>query len=594
MQISRNEFAALYALKGHSGLTQREIADSTGLSLGTINGVNKALVANGLVEDGRITAKGLSAIRPYRVDNAIIMAAGLSSRFAPISYEKPKGLLTVRGEVLIERQIEQLLAAGINDITLVVGYKKECFFYLEDKYGVQIVINKEYDSRNNNSTLMRVRELLGNTYICSSDDYFVENPFEPYVWKSYYAAEFTEGETREWCMEVGRKDRIERVTIGGTNAWYMIGHAYFDRDFSSRFVEILTSEYDDPRTADKLWEQIYAEHIEEFDMEIRRYSTGTIFEFDSIDELKEFDPLFLDNLDSDIFDNIVNVLGCAKAEIHDVYPLKQGLTNLSCHFATDEGEYVYRHPGAGTEKYIDRATEEQVERLVRDAGLDNTFVYEDPERGWKISRFLPECTHLDPHDEAQLKLAMETARLLHEQDIDIKREFDFFSEGKRFERLLEENGPIGITDYEKMRGDIERLKAFVNDDNAEKCLSHNDFASPNMLMTGDLSMDLIDWEYSGKADYASDYGIFVVACALDEDEALAALDYYFGRKPRPKETRHCFAFVAAAAWYRYVWALQKESQGGSVGDLLYRYYSYAKRYAALALEMYEATQSKPI
>jgi len=29
----------------------------------------------------------------YQVDNAIIMAAGLSSRFAPISYEKPKALI---------------------------------------------------------------------------------------------------------------------------------------------------------------------------------------------------------------------------------------------------------------------------------------------------------------------------------------------------------------------------------------------------------------------------------------------------------------------------------------------------------------------
>ena len=57
----------------------------------------------------------------------------MSSRFAPISYEKPKGLLKVKGEILIERQIEQLLAAGIKDITLVVGYMKEMFFYLEDK-----------------------------------------------------------------------------------------------------------------------------------------------------------------------------------------------------------------------------------------------------------------------------------------------------------------------------------------------------------------------------------------------------------------------------------------------------------------------------
>lgn len=32
----------------------------------------------------------------YIVDNAVIMAAGLSSRFAPLSYEKPKALMTVK------------------------------------------------------------------------------------------------------------------------------------------------------------------------------------------------------------------------------------------------------------------------------------------------------------------------------------------------------------------------------------------------------------------------------------------------------------------------------------------------------------------
>ena len=82
----------------------------------------------------------------------------------------------MRGEILIERQIEQLKAAGINDIVIVVGYKKESFFYLEDKYGVKIVINRVYAERNNNSSLMLVREILGNTYICSSDNYFEENP----------------------------------------------------------------------------------------------------------------------------------------------------------------------------------------------------------------------------------------------------------------------------------------------------------------------------------------------------------------------------------------------------------------------------------
>ena len=48
-----------------------------------------------------------------KVDNAIIMAAGTSSRFAPLSFERPKALIEVRGEILIERQIRQLREAGI-------------------------------------------------------------------------------------------------------------------------------------------------------------------------------------------------------------------------------------------------------------------------------------------------------------------------------------------------------------------------------------------------------------------------------------------------------------------------------------------------
>lgn len=63
--------------------------------------------------------------------NAIIMAAGTSSRFVPLSSEKPKALLEVKGEILIERQIRQLKEAGINDISIVIGYKAERILLLK-------------------------------------------------------------------------------------------------------------------------------------------------------------------------------------------------------------------------------------------------------------------------------------------------------------------------------------------------------------------------------------------------------------------------------------------------------------------------------
>ncbi|MBR3181916.1 MAG: phosphotransferase [Eggerthellaceae bacterium] len=585
--INRNEFNALCAIREHPGATQRELAELLGLSLGTVNNVHRKLVKEKLVEDGRVTARGMRELRPYKVDNAVVLAAGLSSRFVPISYEKPKGLLTVRGEVLIERQIEQLLEAGINEIIVVVGYKKELFFYLEEKYGVQIVVNPEYATRNNNSSLMRVREMLGNTYICVSDNYLAVNPFRQYEWKANYSAEYAEGPTKEWCIHLDKKDRIIGATIGGANAWYMADHAYFDRAFSERFVEILEAEYDDPRTADKLWEELFIEHVDELDMEIRRHEPGAIFEFDSLDEMKDFDPLFLENIDVEIFDNIVAVLGCSKSEIHDVYPLKQGLTNLSCHFATDDGEYVYRHPGVGTEQMIDREAEVQALSLAKSIGIDNTFVFENPKRGWKISKFIPNARELDPHDEAELAEAMAVARKLHAQDLTLDRHFDYLEEGLKYEALLLEKGPIDVPGYDELKAQAMRARELARGDDAPTCLTHNDFFNLNLLYDQEGNLNLIDWEYAGMADYASDFGTFVVTCKLDEPEAAHALECYYGRTPTKQEKRHNYVFVGLAGWCWYVWSLQKESEGDNVGDWLYVYYRYAKKYLPLAISMYE-------
>lgn len=586
--LTENEFKVLKALVVRGIASQRALAEGTGISLGSVNAALKGLASKSMVEGGAVTPRGFEALDFYKVENAVIMAAGLSSRFAPISYEKPKGLLVVRGEVLIERQIRQLQEAGITDITVVVGYKKEHFFYLEREFGVRIAVNEQYASRNNNSSLMAVREKLGNTYICSSDDYFTVNPFEPYVYKAYYASVFAAGETKEWCIEQGAGGRIESVTVGGRDSLIMMGHVYFDRAFSSKFVDILEKEYDLPATADKLWEEIYVDHIKEFDMVARPYDEGVIHEFDSLDELRDFDPYFLRNVDSEVFDNIVTVLGCDVDDIHDVYPLKQGLTNLSCHFSVGEAEYVYRHPGAGTESIIDREAELVAQSLAKELGLDDTYIFEDPASGWKISRFVPNVRPLDPHDSAQVKRAMKMARSLHGASVKMRRTFDFYDESQKYAALLEEaKGKTDIAGYDDMARKAARLKAFIDADDAPRCLTHNDFFSLNFLIDEQDGMHLIDWEYAGMSDYASDFGTFVVCCELDYDEAREALSFYFDRTPTFSEHRHNFAQVAMAGWCWYVWSLFKESQGEHVGEWLYIYYRYAVDYLDRTLAWYE-------
>lgn len=287
----------------------------------------------------------------YKVDNAIIMAAGLSSRFAPLSYEYPKALIPVNGEVLIERQIRQLHEAGINDIIVVVGYKKDQFYYLADKYGVKIVENPEYQVRNNNSSIYAVRKHLKNTYICSADNYFSSNPFEQTVEESYYSALYSIGPTNEWCLSFDSDNWITDVQIGGCDRWFMLGHVFWSEEFSNKFVSILEEIYNFPSTADKLWESIYIDHIDTLKMKVRKYDSSFIFEFDTLDELREIDSSYYDNTRSEILRQCALQISCTERDLSHFIPLKDSSGQVyGVSFQAKDSYYEYDYASGRLQK----------------------------------------------------------------------------------------------------------------------------------------------------------------------------------------------------------------------------------------------------
>ena len=97
---------------------------------------------------------------------AIILAAGLGTRLRPMTENTPKALVQVNQKPLIEYQIEFLKEKGIHDIIIIVGYLKEQFDYLKEKYGVRLVFNDKYADYNNFYSLYLVKEELANSYVC--------------------------------------------------------------------------------------------------------------------------------------------------------------------------------------------------------------------------------------------------------------------------------------------------------------------------------------------------------------------------------------------------------------------------------------------
>lgn len=587
LKLNRYQFEVLAARSSSGKKTLRDIAAKGGFSLGSASNALRELKDAGCIDSsGRITEQGKCALQPYRVSNAVILAAGMATRFAPLSFEKPKAMFEVHGEVLIERLIRQLQQAGVSDITVVVGYMKETFFYLEDAFGVKIVVNSAYADRNNHASLFCVREQVGNTYVCCSDEYYEENVFSPYVFRPYVSVVHGANASGKYVVSRDNANRVTSIARAGSDAWYCAGPAYFDQAFSQKLLGFIAAEYDEPAMRDKLWDDVLADHISQLEIYAKPFADGIIYEFETVADLTAFDRDFFANVDSRILDNICKTLGCVRDAITDVAPVKAGLTNLSTLFSVRGEKYIYRHPGTGTEEIVNRHAETFALRVAKELGLDDTFIYEDPDEGWKISRYIEGCTELDYTNRAQVAQALRMVRTLHTSGKVSPYSFDFYQEGVALAGMLRDmNYPLP-RDFDALAARVGDVAAKMHAEAGKPVLCHNDFYGPNLLVRGS-EMRLIDWEYAAMGDAACDLGNFVAqGSGYGVDQALDILPLYYGRPATCEEQRHCLAAVGVVGWYWYVWAMYKGAMGNPVGEWLYIWYRAAKCFTEAAEERY--------
>lgn len=336
--ISKSELAALLYK------TEDEIAESF-----------DRLYKEGYLNKDGVTQKALDLLKMHKIDNAIILAAGMSTRFVPFNYEMPKGLLSVKGEVLIERQIRQLREKGIDEIIVVVGHMKEKFEYLKEKYGVILVEATDYAEKNNHASVYAARDYLKNTIITSSDLYFTDNIFQTYAYDAYYCTIFIPGKTAERGIETDSDDKILKTMYGDKcyDIWVTLGYAFFSKRFSDNFLKIMDKEFNLPDTANKFWADIQDEHLDELYMYAKRVDADVIHEFDSLEELREFDSKYLYDSGSAIMKKLCKLLAVHENGIIGIESLKKIKPSLFkfrckgdtyiCDVDPGEDEKIYYH-----------------------------------------------------------------------------------------------------------------------------------------------------------------------------------------------------------------------------------------------------------
>lgn len=575
------DLTVLRALLTKGFVNQRILAETTGYALGSVNRSIRTLTEEGFLDpEAAPTEKARALYSACRPRNAIILAAGFGMRMVPINTLTPKALLEVRGEALIERQIRQLHEAGITDVTVVVGFMKERFEYLIDEFGVRLAINPEYAVKNNLSSLAKVVDRIGNTYIIPADIRCEHNPFIPHEMFSWYMV--SDRKSRETDVRVNRKSELVRVGENGEgNA--MIGIAYILEEDAGKLKEKIRKLCLDAARDGDFWEEALYDG-DSMRAAARIVPADEAVEINTYEQLRELDKES-NHLKSDALDIIAKVFGTTTDKITEISVLKKGMTNRSFLFQAEGQKYIMRIPGEGTEKLINRTQEAAVYQAISGKGMCDEPVYLNPENGYKITKFLENVRVCDPENRDDLRRCMEKLRTFHEMKLTVGHEFDLFGQIQFYEDLWEGQESI-FRDYNQTKASVFALKAFIDGQEKDLCLTHIDAVPDNFLFhtlpEGREGLQLTDWEYAGMQDPHVDIAMFCIYSGYDRAQSDRLIDLYFP-EGCPAQTRtkiYCYIAIAGLLWSN--WCEYKRSLGIEFGEYALQQYRYAKEFSRLA------------
>lgn len=229
-----------------------------------------------------------------RVKRAIILAAGEGSRLRPITLNTPKPLVVVNGKRIIDTIIDGLHVNGINEIYIVVGYQKEKFYILKEKYpNIVIIENKEYATTNNISSLYLARDYIEDCIIMDADQIIFNNDILKTEFnKSGYSCAWVNSYTKEWLVNINNDKVIDHCNKnGGLKGWRLYSVSRWNKEDGEKLRRCLELEY--KKNRDIYWDEIVLFiHRKEFELELYEVNKEDIIEIDTVEELIELDKSY--------------------------------------------------------------------------------------------------------------------------------------------------------------------------------------------------------------------------------------------------------------------------------------------------------------
>ena len=245
-----------------------------------------------------------------------------------------------------------------------------------------------------------------------------------------------------------------------------------------------------------------------------------------------------------------------------------GLTNHVYRIETEDGAFVLRLPGEGTEAYIDRQVEATNAQAAARAGVSPELIKVDPIAGLMLTRFAegrtmsPDLFKSVPGAPTRAALAF---KRLHTSGETFQFRFELFAMIDSYMKLLGELGAALPDGYHDALAQAQMVRSALDAHPAPLAPCHCDPLCENFIDDG-ARMWLVDWEYSGANDPLWDLGDLSVEGAFGPREESEMLRAYFGRAPTAAEEGRVVLYKAMCDLLWTLWGLIQHANNNPADD----------------------------
>ena len=182
------------------------------------------------------------------IKTAVIMAAGLGTRFGKYTELIPKGFVEYKNKAMVLRSIDTLIACGIERIIIGTGWQKESYEALMKQYPqIECIYSPRYAETNSMYTLYNCREAIGSDdfLLLESDIIFEQKAITSLIETSFESAMLITPVFKfqdQYYVEMNEKCELTNCSTD-KNKIEPSGELVGAHKLSNRFYQIMIDEY---------------------------------------------------------------------------------------------------------------------------------------------------------------------------------------------------------------------------------------------------------------------------------------------------------------------------------------------------------------